>query len=90
MSSPDKDNHERDVLDFLSWIDSDELVAAKRYLLLHKKLVTFFRNNHVESEAERLADKTLDGVAGYVTEGKSIDREKLEGFVLQRASTTGS
>jgi DNA-directed RNA polymerase specialized sigma24 family protein len=85
MSPHEDDTVERRLLQFLNWISSDTPIAAKRYLQLHAKVVVFFQNNQAGAAAERLADKTLDGVAAYLAQGNSIDREKLEGFVFQRA-----
>jgi RNA polymerase sigma factor (sigma-70 family) len=74
------------VLQFLTWIDPDDPVAAtERYLKVRDRLIAYFHYSGVHDDAEDLADATLDAIAAHIAAGKPIEREKLESFAYQRA-----
>lgn len=55
----------------LAQIHPDREIAAQRFASLHAKLVLFFTYNRC-SQAEALADETLDRVARRIAEGQPV------------------
>ncbi|MFL6467425.1 MAG: hypothetical protein ACJ72Z_05660 [Pyrinomonadaceae bacterium] len=58
----------------LSALDADEIHAAEKYEMLRCKLVSLLTwRGCIESDADELADRTLDRVAGKIAAGEKVE-----------------
>lgn len=59
---------------FLAALDADETRAAEKYEALRYKLVSLLTwKGCTESDADELADRTIDRVAGKIAEGEKVE-----------------
>ncbi len=66
----------------LNRLDGDALLAAEKYETLRRKIIkTFVWKGCPESQADALADETLDRAAGKIAQGEQI--ENLNAYVSQ-------
>ena len=64
----------------LDWLDSDLEKSAQKYGHIHEALIKIFLTSGF-SNAEELADVTIDRVAGQIQTLKAFDGEKIRYFI---------